>query len=239
MTGRYREKSVSSRGLLYRLTWSVFAVICCAALVFVWHMLMQPTTLPFRRVKIYGDVTYTTRPYLRENIISHVNGGFFSLKTTELERALLESPWIKQVGIRKMWPDVLVVTIQERRAKALWGHGGVVSQAGVLFYPKLVPKDLSLPRLSGPAGQEDMVMAQYERFAKILSPLPLSIKSVTLSLRDAWHIQLNDGLVIMLGRERVEWRLQRLVSLYSHITLGRTEPLKVVDLRYPNGMAIE
>ena len=62
---------------------------------------------------------------------------------------------------------------------------------------------------------------------------------MTLSLRDAWRIQLSDGLVIMLGRERVKWRLQRLVALYSHITLGRTEPLKVIDLRYPNGMAIE
>jgi cell division protein FtsQ len=63
---------------------------------------------------------------------------------------------------------------------------------------------------------------------------------INLTSRYAWRIQLNTGTVLELGRNEVEERLVRYVSVYNHsiARFNQEEPLAYVDLRYPNGFAI-
>jgi len=61
-----------------------------------------------------------------------------------------------------------------------------------------------------------------------------------LTQRYAWRIHLNTGTVLELGRNEIEERLIRYVSVYDHsiARLNQQESLVYVDLRYPNGFAI-
>jgi cell division protein FtsQ len=66
---------------------------------------------------------------------------------------------------------------------------------------------------------------------------------VSLSSRFAWQLRLSNGLTVQLGRdsdkERVEERLTKFVSVYPQ-TLGKSgRRLEYVDLRYPNGFALQ
>jgi len=59
-----------------------------------------------------------------------------------------------------------------------------------------------------------------------------------MSQRRAWQLWLDNGLLLVLGRERSEARLERFVAVY-HDTIGRLpwQP-SYVDLRYDNGFAL-
>src|SRR5204863_8632011 len=102
--------------------------------------------------------------------------------------------------------------------------------------------DAALPLLAGPPGSAAEVASRYAEFRKQLVPLGLELKSVLLSPRYAWQLQLSNGLTVQLGRDRekdraVE-RFARFAAVYPHTLAKLERRLDYVDLRYPNGFAL-
>ena len=80
--------------------------------------------------------------------------------------------------------------------------------------------------------------SEYQLFKQQLEPIKRQPVQVSLSPRRAWQLKLDDGLVVELGREQVEARLEKFVRVYDR-TLGRlNQTVNYVDLRYPNGFAV-
>ena len=66
----------------------------------------------------------------------------------------------------------------------------------------------------------------------------LSIATVSLSERNAWRVQLSDGLVLDIGRNDVDLRLARFILLLPKIRREDSRQLVHADLRYTNGFAL-
>jgi cell division protein FtsQ len=56
--------------------------------------------------------------------------------------------------------------------------------------------------------------------------------------RRAWHLQLDNAVLLELGRADAWQRLQRFVRAYPSIFAGRLDDLQHVDLRYSNGFSV-
>lgn len=101
--------------------------------------------------------------------------------------------------------------------------------------------DEKFPVFTGPMeANSGEVIEKYHLFSQILAPLQQSIAKINLSSRHAWRIQLEAGTILELGRVEMEERLRRYVSVYNHSIahLNQGMPLAYVDLRYPNGFAV-
>ena len=66
----------------------------------------------------------------------------------------------------------------------------------------------------------------------------LGIRELSLSERRAWRVVLSDGLVLDMGRNDVEPRLSRFISLLPKIRRDDARQLVHADLRYTNGFAL-
>ena len=69
------------------------------------------------------------------------------------------------------------------------------------------------------------------------------IVRIEVNRRESWQLGLNDGLVLILGREQMAERLERFTRFYPQaLALAPTghgpTAFKRVDLRYPNGFAV-
>ena len=75
-------------------------------------------------------------------------------------------------------------------------------------------------------------------FKRSLAAIKLVPTQVQVSSRRAWQLRVSTGTTLQLGRDNIEPRLDRFVSVYER-TLGRLQRrIGYVDLRYPNGFAV-
>lgn len=203
------------------------------------QLLLRSTLFPLREITVHGTLAHTSAAQIEQATRGRIAGNFFSVDLAAVRQGIEQLPWVRQVNVRRVWPDGLEVTIEERVALAHWGDDAMVDIYGERFAAQ---SDAALPVLAGPAGTEAEVTRRYRRFAALLAPLGDPLERVILTPRFAWRLKLQSGLSLVLGRDTgeipVEKRLARFVAVYPQ-TLGKiAQRHEYVDLRYPNGFAL-
>ena len=187
-----------------------------------------------REVVVSGELDHVTREQLQQ-AVRQLKGNFFTLDLNQAMSGFEKLPWVRSVNLRRRWPDRLEVVLQEQVPLARWDGGGLVNTYGEVFPGET---GLNLPLFSGPEGSAPDITRQYLLFSRDLAPINLRAVELQMSQRRAWQLWLDNGLLLVLGRERSEARLERFVAVY-HDTIGQLpwQP-SYVDLRYDNGFAL-
>ena len=216
------------------------ALVGVAALAFtaagIW-LLMRSELFPVREIEVKTALQRTSKGEIQAAMNDRIRGNFFAVSPTEVRLGLERLPWVRSASVRRVWPDRLVVELEEHVALARWGDDSLVNSYGERFYGKT---ERPLPQFFGPAGTEREVTRRYRRFVDIVIPLGAPLERVVLTPRFAWQMRLGSGLNIMLGRDAdaAESRLRRFVEVYD-AALGKMQTKReYVDLRYPNGFAV-
>lgn len=211
------------------------AVIAGAA----WWVMTTPL-MEIRQVKVMsksgaGELQYVSDEDLNKVVKRSAKGGLLALDMPSIQSAFEQLSWVRSASLRRLWPDTLEVQLEEHQPLARWGSGGLVNTFGEHFSAVY---DDKLPLLSGPEGSEAEVAQEYALYVDALKPIGRQPLQVSLSARRAWQIRLDDGALIELGRNDMQKRLARYVSVYSK-TAGQPGIFaKYADLRYPNGIAM-
>jgi len=207
----------------------------------VWGVayLMRPATLPFHRVEILTALSYTTPRHLKQITWSNLKGGFFSLDVKQIKQALLDDPWVANISLRRKWPDILMLSIEEQHPDARWGRRGVVNQEGQIFYPPVfsIPKDL--PIINGVKANKEVVLADFREMNETLKFIDLHIQCLNLKSSMTYEVLLSNGIVVVVNQGQVAHRFDRFVNLYPKIIGERGSEVERVDLRYTNGLAVK
>ncbi len=198
----------------------------------------DPATLPIRKVFIEGEFRQLKPPDLEDLVMRRVRGGFFTVRVAEVQHGLSRDPWVKAASVSREWPDGLRVTIYEERAVARFGARGLLNPQGVLFSPPEASYPSGLPLLDGPEGTETQVLMRYKRLAELLEPAGLTARSLAQDARGSWRFVVEDGPLVLVGREDFEPRVKRFVAHYRHIAASGRGEVARVDLRHTNGIAV-
>lgn len=200
--------------------------------------LRDPHTLPIRTVQIEGELRHLNRARLEQVAAPVVSGGFFSVDLRAVREALTGLPWVYRVGVRRQWPDRLVVVVEEQRPVAQWGESALVNPYGELFHPPREEFPQGLPVLRGPEGKARELLREYAALTERLAPLGLRVTMLEENERLAWRLRLDNGIEVALGREQRAARLERFVRVYAAALADRAAQIAAVDLRYTNGLAV-
>ena len=199
---------------------------------------LDPANLPLRDVQVAGDFRHLDRAVLQARLTPFLDAGFFGIDVAAVQRSVQDMPWVDRVSVRRVWPDRLVVQVQEQRAVARWGESAYLNPRGEVFEPARPIAESGLPRLDGPAGRGRQVLAAYRRMSDILAGLRLGIDELRQDPRRAWHLRLSNGVAVELGRARPQQRLARFVAVYPALLVSGQAGITAVDLRYSNGFAV-
>lgn len=220
------------------MLWTANFLYALAAVLLLYAVLFVVIHLPIfplRSVQVSGEMHHVTREQLRLIVSRHLQGNFFTLDLVKTRDAFRKLPWVRNVSIRRRWPDKLEVVVEEHHELARWGNIALVNTYGELFH---AASDSDLPVFYGPGDNVLEVAQFYGVYSRELAQAPLKVAQLALSPRHAWQIGTNGGMVIELGREQMEDRLQKFVEAYPK-TLGLLNVgVRYADLRYPNGFAV-
>lgn len=224
---------------------ALYALAAAALMLAGAYSAIHSPLLPLRQLALQGDVAHITREQAERAARAGAVGTFLSVDLDAVRRAFESVPWVRNVEVRRLWPDRIEVSIEEHVALARWGTdaqpGRLVNTHGEVFEAGL-PDAARLPQFAGPAGSAEEVTRRYAAFRQTLAPLGFEPRQVLLSPRYAWQLRLSNGLTLELGRDQLkESVLQRLARFVDHYpqTLGSlNRRLEYVDLRYPSGFAL-
>lgn len=225
-------------GVLRGLSIMAAGLVLAGALGWLWSVLSDPRTLPFKAVQIDGSFTHVRADAVRDAAAPLLKGNFFTVDVGEVQRAVEGLPWVRYAEVRRRWPDTVEVVITEQSAAALWGADALVNEAGEVFRPPRATFPTSLPAMQGPEGTGPLVTRTYRNLSQILAPLNVRITRLVLDDRRAWQLELDNGMQVMLGRGEPYARLLRFVRFYHRALQGRDASVERVDLRYGNGFAV-
>ena len=97
---------------------------------------------------------------------------------------------------------------------------------------------MKAPVFYGPGDGVREVAEHYNTYSKLLAPTAMKVTQLVLSPRRAWQIGTDNGMVIELGREDTEARLEKFAGVYSQTLAHLGVAVSYADLRYPNGFAV-
>ena len=169
----------------------------------------------------------------------YVRTNLYQLDDTNLERDLESIPWVKDVSLRKSWPQELVIHVKEHHPIAYWGESQLLDQHGEVFDGVLPEKREDFPMLYSPENKGQEMGGRYLQVLKWLKDVPLKIVSLTEDARGSWVVGFDNGLLVNIGLEHQDKRLERFVVGYKKVLSKQIEKISQVDLRYTNGFSVE
>lgn len=202
-----------------------------AALFVVVHL----PIFPLREVRVDGQLSHVTREQLKFIVGRYLNGNFFTIDLVKARDAFEKLPWARNVSVRRRWPNKLEVVVEEHKELARWGNIALVNTYGELFH---AASDSDLPVFYGPGDGVREVAQHYGTYSRILAASDIKIVQLVLSPRRAWQLTTDKGMVVELGREQMESRLEKFAGVYPATLAGLGVNVSYADLRYPNGFAV-
>ena len=226
---------------LNRLASALAIVVAVASALAVVLWLVGQPVFAFRDVRMTGPLKRASAAHVEAVIREEFLGTFFTMNLDHARRALHAVPWIRTVGLRRLWPHDLEVTVEEHEPLARWNDSELVNTRGEVFSADWNDE---LPLLAGPAGRAADVATQYRAWSALIAPLAMNVVEVRLSARGSWLLRATAServLILELGREEPQQRLARFVAAHSR-TVGALAragtQVEQVDLRYRNGFAV-
>ncbi len=200
---------------------------------------------PLREVVFQDELRELRRAEIESSLAGRLRGNFFSVDLDSLRQTIEALPWVRHAEVRRQWPGRLEVSVEEHMPVAFWGQasGQLVNSYGEVFAAAMSrPPPRRMPVLAGPAGTASEMLDYFRQAEELLAPLRRWPRELDVSPRLALRLQLDDGMVVELGRQQakapIQQRLERFVEHYpSVLTVARQRP-GVVDMRYPNGFAL-
>jgi cell division protein FtsQ len=201
----------------------------------------------FGDVRLEGDLQRNSVTTVRANAMPHLAGNFFTMDLARTRAAFEQVPWVRRAVVRRVWPNRLVVALEEHQPVALWegdeNSDKMVNSHGEVFEANVGDvEDDSLPQFAGPDGTSPQVLDMYRRLQPLFGGIDAEITALHLSGRGSWKVDLDDGAAIELGRgtqDEVVERTTRFVRTIPQVLHKFNAPLESADLRHAEGYAVK
>ncbi|MDA8481923.1 cell division protein FtsQ/DivIB [Pseudomonas resinovorans] len=227
-----------SFGFLRKLVWPVMLVVLGFGAYKAAQRLLPYADRPIAKVNVQGDLSYISQQAVQQRIAPYIAASFFSIDLAGMRRELEQMPWIAHAEVRRVWPDQVMVRLEEQLPIARWGDEALLNNQGQAFAPRELAHYEQLPQLWGPQRAQEQVMQQYQMLSQMLRPLGFSIVRLELRERGSWFLSTGQGVELLLGRDHLVEKMRRFISIYEKTLKDQIANIERVDLRYPNGLAV-
>ncbi len=185
-------------------------------------------------------------------------GNFFTVNLDYVRSRLESEPWVKRAAIRREWPGKVVVRVFEHQPVMRWKNEAWVSSSAQKIAVRSSelndPTFKSLVSLSGGDGDSriEPIMMKANQWGSRLQAYDLHLSGLERTDSGAWTLTVESSVrlnadtrrvikkqetQVLLGSDRVKERFERLLRMVEQ-NGQLLSASKVIDVRYPNGVAI-
>jgi cell division protein FtsQ len=153
------------------------------------------------------------------------------LAASKVRDRLLATPIIKSARVMKLYPNRLVIEIEERHPAGLWqrdGNVSVVSEDGVPLIDLRDRSYLGLPFVVGDGAQKRL--PEYIALMKLAGDLNTRVKAGVLVAGRRWDLEMTNGVTVRLPEDNPAAAVDTLVRMQKEARILDRDILSI-DLR--------
>jgi len=198
--------------------------------------LTDASKMPMSALIIQGERDYVSDDDIRVVLLQKpAIENYFSVNVDDIQKKIESLPWVYHASVRKSWPDLLRVYIQEQPVVAVWNDTQLLNEDGIVFDADMNSSPKSLVKLYSPNDKIEQTLAKYNEFNGLLQLNNYKIVKMVLNLRNAITVELSNGIMLRLGRENAISRIQRYID---YVAVLDKEKIAYIDLRYDTGFSV-
>jgi cell division protein FtsQ len=213
-------------------------LLASVGVAFVYSGMVARDRWPIHWLEVDGAFERVSAEQVRSSLAPLVKGSFFTVDTAGMYAIVSTMPWVAQVSVQKVWPDTVQVVIREHAPVAHWIDGYLLDGEGNRFHVPGADEIQGLPWLDSPAGQMELVFANWQKFDDELAAIGQQVERLALDARGSWSARLSGGTEVRFGKGDIFGNLDTLVSAWPGLMHDQAIPPVSVDLRYTNGFAV-
>ena len=184
------------------------------------------------------EITSTTSNYDTEKIndvVASIQGqDLLSLDLSDIKRIIRSDDWIRDVEIKKSFPDTLEIILIPQQPLAIYNSKIMMMDGTVIGAPSLT---LDLPIIIDHTNDSLSSMNTMILTDKLLQKIDLDIKKV--EIHDSLIKVFTSTNMLISDRVNYELNLNRLVISFQDLKKLFKREIKSIDMRYSNGFAIK
>ena len=184
------------------------------------------------------EITSTTSNYDTEkinDIVASIQGqDLLSLDLGDIKRSIRSDDWIRDVEIKKSFPDTLEIIIIPQQPFAIY-NSKIMMMDGSVIGARSLPLDL--PIIIDHTNDSQSSMNTMILTVKLLQKIDLDIKKV--EIHDSLIKVFTSTNMLISDRVNYEVNLNRLVISFQDLKKLFKREIKSIDMRYSNGFAIK
>ena len=217
----------------------VLAVVLVAALRFVNAL----ATVQLSTVRVAGELTGAESDQVRRAVSDELTKPGWRT-AADVASAVQGLGWVREVRVRRQWPDVLLVTVAHETVVAHWGDDAWLTTGGNVVPAPADPHDprlLGLPAFQTGASDGPRAMRVFDMLNAPARAAGLRIVRLDESPAGDWSTTFADGLQVVLGATDLRGlreRFDRFVTVYDAALRDGRGRVEYVDARYHTGVAV-
>lgn len=219
---------------------TLLLVVMVAALLLLWQALQPWLQRPLQQIVLQANIPAAQRLLVQAQLDEHVSDSFFGANLNQIKDEVEANPWVHNAKVSRIWPNRLMVEAEKQIMMARWGAGGFLNHQGDLVSVDgdYIVAAEQLPVLAGPRASAWTMSQLYRQMSWLVGRESLRIVEFKQARRGAIQLRLNNDIVIVLGRQEIIPRLQRLMKIYHTQLSAVAGSVERIDGRYPHGISV-
>ncbi len=214
---KIERSRVSSIGLYTMIGFfaatGVYSIVAGGYLDGLGDRLLVRAGLGIESVDITGQVE-TPELAVLERLELDGTSSLLSYDVAEARSRIIGLPWVGGASVRKLYPDELVVTINERKPFALWQRGNVIVLIDRLGTPIVEYSDSRFARLPLLVGYgAELVAGEFVDQLQAYPSLSARTKASVFVSGRRWNLILDSGVTVKLPENNAAGALEMLVRI--------------------------
>jgi cell division protein FtsQ len=190
-----------------------------------------------KTITVIGAHELSEKELLQTGEVGSTNSLLF-LDAASLRSKLKVLPFVREASVTKLYPDHLVIDIQERQPIALWQKDGqvkVIAADGTAIDDLRGPRYLSLPRTVG--DDANAHVGDYLALLDAAGDLRTRIDAGIFVAQRRWTLKFKNGVEVALPEFEPAKALAQLVA-YERDFHVLEKDILALDLRVPGRMIV-
>ena len=194
---------------------------------------------PIKQFKVVSTIKELNQADIDKVIQPYIGQSFWRVPLQQLQAELTRLDWVFRAEVRRVWPDMLLIRIQEQEPVVRWKEFGLLNNQGELFYPKSIAPFERLVVLSGDELRSRDLLKVLAQLQQALDEGGWVIRRLSEQVDGVWRLELTQGLVLWLDPEDWQHKIKRWLIAYQQVSKESRKVAEEIDLRYSNGFVIK
>ena len=163
---------------------------------------------------------------------------FFTMDINYLREKIEKIDWIKNVNIRRSYPDEVKIYVEEHIPVAIWNNDYYLDEFGKIFSANNINSDL--PLIISRSSRNNIIFKYFTLLTKSILDNKIDEKIIKIQENEIRSLSVFflSGLKVEFGSSNITDKINIFFKAYKTLNSSDLKKIRYIDMRYSNGFSV-